>query len=1213
MSLSPVAASAAVALNTSAGSSPRSPASNSSASTPAQAAPDGLVDFPLQYPPMSSLPSPPLLTPDQPPNVSYNIDVNAMHPHVVQDGTELNPFTMAMDTTMVQNALEISALSSGTVFSQLPPVSLGSNFTPFDSVSGALEQAMAIELPSSDLPSSGSSPLMPSPVPGQVTSPSLSSVQAGAPSYGVNANANVGNTPSSLQSALTFDPAGRPLAVGVASPNSVLPIVPEPASGSSGGVGSVAFPVVSELAVKKEESPLSFGSSLFDEISKSASAAADLLRSGQGQDINRLVGDLVSKVAYVSDVMSTLSMSDNGQRLSPPRTHPSPHSMSHLPPAPPPAHSISNPSAFPTSTEYYPQPAPAPGLASIPESSQLFFTTGTTINSEQVIEIPPVQVTPRSGPSQTVPIPHPTSSTPPGESSARKRCASEIDVERPIKAMKAEPQDDILYNSNQAITPPQHAHAHTLQSPPPSRPPTPPSAQTGFVFNPVKTPPHSQYTPTSATSSTISTPLSAHSYNPAAASAPDLVAGTKVSTPVFPPLRNAWSESVVPTINGQSRHSHSLSTGSITTPSSGSSTGTTSPISHTSAGSGSSVTGTAHPSPPRFAAGVNGRINGRMTRSGSIGTLGTHPFTYTYPPSSWSENITNRGDAALGSSSTSTTARNSPEEMHDGDDGDDGDDDGGRGGGVHSAGTGSDVPQEYRAEVDRIFFEFLNKICSNLEATDSKGDPIHQTLMPKKMQRLDESPDFRPFKFRILAFTTAFLEELARQGYPEEKIPMKKIRNYLWRHPFIQRYNEDGKKAKSKGNYIWNVEARKTSSSGTNGHWEFRPFHRKLAGTPPAIAYCGLKWSWVPHIWDPQASFVNVPVHYSSPNLPSWLKWKGEELSGTPPSGSESCDIRVDAKFMLDGQEGHLSTTFHLNVAPRSAVDSGYSLPRSQSDTLLHQAPMRAAAGRAAAAANASHLQHSHTHHSTLPTLTTLSSQPSHPAFAAPSHPPPSSLPIAPVQPSPHNTSDSSEPLARVVEVLQNVAQRVTEEAVSTSHMQHQINAAPPSTPNIAASANAVANRLDDLVKQKQAVEQSLVAYDRALIGPTPPETHRLAVAAQLVVAEAAQSISPGAITPMIAIQTASVGEMSDGVQEALAVAVQRVKMHTAGNTNNLAVIEVTRSLLASKNSGAPPVAGGPMNGVVATGTAMSAGTANGMSVQAPNPYPQAFPVSGYV
>jgi hypothetical protein len=101
----------------------------------------------------------------------------------------------------------------------------------------------------------------------------------------------------------------------------------------------------------------------------------------------------------------------------------------------------------------------------------------------------------------------------------------------------------------------------------------------------------------------------------------------------------------------------------------------------------------------------------------------------------------------------------------------------------------NEIPSEYKVEVDRIFFDFLGSICSNcgcfprnttrvltnrqtpslhlplyrsclVDATDAKGETIHQTLMAKKMQRLDESPDFRPFKFRIQAFTNAFLEEV---------------------------------------------------------------------------------------------------------------------------------------------------------------------------------------------------------------------------------------------------------------------------------------------------------------------------------------------------------------------------------------------------------------------------------------------------------------------
>ncbi|TFY64878.1 hypothetical protein EVJ58_g2345 [Rhodofomes roseus] len=221
-------------------------------------------------------------------------------------------------------------------------------------------------------------------------------------------------------------------------------------------------------------------------------------------------------------------------------------------------------------------------------------------------------------------------------------------------------------------------------------------------------------------------------------------------------------------------------------------------------------------------------------------------------------------------------------------------------GGSTASGHANEVPQEYRAEVERIFFEFLDNTCSNLEATDAKGEPIHQTLMAKKMQRLDESPDFRPFKFRIQAFTNAFLEEvrctllaqvritqytLARPPGlsggkdPDEKgaslssrcpIPeltdtsRVKIRNFLWNQPYISRFNEDGKKSKSKGNHIWHVDAKKTDTG-----WMFRPFKRRLAGTPPG--------------------------------------------------------------FIQDGKEEFLSQTVHVTIAPMASVDSTFTPSRRPS------------------------------------------------------------------------------------------------------------------------------------------------------------------------------------------------------------------------------------------------------------------------------------------
>jgi len=118
------------------------------------------------------------------------------------------------------------------------------------------------------------------------------------------------------------------------------------------------------------------------------------------------------------------------------------------------------------------------------------------------------------------------------------------------------------------------------------------------------------------------------------------------------------------------------------------------------------------------------------------------------------------------------------------------------------------------------------------------------------------------------------------------------VRNYLWRQQYILRFNEDGKKAKSKGNHIWSIEAKKSADC----KWEFRPFHRKLGVPPSGVAYIGLRWAWKPRIWDPQISFKKIQVTYSSPSLPSWLSWKNGELSGVPPPDAETCQITAIAK-----------------------------------------------------------------------------------------------------------------------------------------------------------------------------------------------------------------------------------------------------------------------------------------------------------------------------
>lgn len=63
----------------------------------------------------------------------------------------------------------------------------------------------------------------------------------------------------------------------------------------------------------------------------------------------------------------------------------------------------------------------------------------------------------------------------------------------------------------------------------------------------------------------------------------------------------------------------------------------------------------------------------------------------------------------------------------------------------------------------------------------------------------------------------------------------KRIKTYLWNQPLISRFNADGKKAKSKGNHIWNISAKKMPD-GHDPKWLFKPYKRAILGDPNPFA-----------------------------------------------------------------------------------------------------------------------------------------------------------------------------------------------------------------------------------------------------------------------------------------------------------------------------------------------------------------------------------------
>ncbi|KAG0023365.1 hypothetical protein BGZ82_010758 [Podila clonocystis] len=261
---------------------------------------------------------------------------------------------------------------------------------------------------------------------------------------------------------------------------------------------------------------------------------------------------------------------------------------------------------------------------------------------------------------------------------------------------------------------------------------------------------------------------------------------------------------------------------------------------------------------------------------------------------------------------------------------------------------------EVVVKLDEIFFKFLQR--------------FHQPLMAKKMQRLEASTEFRPFKFRIQAFTNAFHDSLIEHGLTEDILPLRKIKVYLWKHRYISRFNEDGKKQKSKGNHVWNIEARKifpavtastpstpnmasgevdiktdllpgaggpthTNNNNTSHvRWEFREYTSRIAGQIIKFARVGIPYVYTPKIWDAQMS--SPAAKFSSPWLPPWLRWHKGELKGVPTAEDRSCTITVVAEYLREGEECHLEMSFPLTVSDPSKEGELMDTPedRGQAD-----------------------------------------------------------------------------------------------------------------------------------------------------------------------------------------------------------------------------------------------------------------------------------------
>ncbi|KAL1924226.1 uncharacterized protein VTP21DRAFT_7261 [Calcarisporiella thermophila] len=234
-------------------------------------------------------------------------------------------------------------------------------------------------------------------------------------------------------------------------------------------------------------------------------------------------------------------------------------------------------------------------------------------------------------------------------------------------------------------------------------------------------------------------------------------------------------------------------------------------------------------------------------------------------------------------------------------------------------------------QLEGIFLDYLERTCNDINATDSRGDRIHQTQTAKRVKL---NTDFRIFKFRIQSFSNGFYEFVLRKGI---SVSLKNVKAFLWQTKYISRFNEEGKKTKSKGSHVWSVNA----GRDTSGRWIFQPFKSRIVGRPSAVAFVGERYVYEPKVWDPH--YCAPKVIFSSPNLLNWLKWENNVLSGVPGEDAQSGEITVVADFrqgdkMCRLEERHIIQVVHSTdpLAPPLSNARGFTVDANDPRLLLN-------------------------------------------------------------------------------------------------------------------------------------------------------------------------------------------------------------------------------------------------------------------------------------
>ncbi|KZT55743.1 hypothetical protein CALCODRAFT_509909 [Calocera cornea HHB12733] len=191
-----------------------------------------------------------------------------------------------------------------------------------------------------------------------------------------------------------------------------------------------------------------------------------------------------------------------------------------------------------------------------------------------------------------------------------------------------------------------------------------------------------------------------------------------------------------------------------------------------------------------------------------------------------------------------------------------------------------------KAGYDPVFVQVLNKILLDVKIKSPNGLPVHVLSGVENKSRKCKHELVAPEGKAYHRLWASGLKDSFEAAVIKKDLAYQQsvLDSYLWNHPCIRRHQPDGRAYKNGGQCWWMLQTK--CKATPNGLWELAPHPGRIVNDAPKVAFVNRTWQWTPEVHDNHHKIVSPMEAFTSPSLPTWLKWVDHSLEGMPRPGN---------------------------------------------------------------------------------------------------------------------------------------------------------------------------------------------------------------------------------------------------------------------------------------------------------------------------------------